>query len=310
LNWDDTEIQAADVLHLHAFYNLVSARKFLMKFPHKKKVVTLHDERFFTGGCHYQMSCEQLNTGCQGCPQVRIPFRPIVARQRKEITQLVSGNLDVTFVCPSQWIMERAMNAFPDLPDYHFVQIYNPIPSNFEVTNQRANHEQGVNFGFVSQNLDNPIKNLGLLLDAYKQVRAVDSDQYSLTLIGESRTDFSVHDLNISQTIANSTLELQNAFSMIDVLVIPSTHDNLPNVMGEALMSGVGLIGSDVGGIAEIVRLFDQRLFQSGDKEGLVQAMQNFILVDRTQIRDEAEHVFGYQTIAAKLSEVYSSRLH
>jgi glycosyltransferase involved in cell wall biosynthesis len=96
----------------------------------------------------------------------------------------------------------------------------------------------------------------------------------------------------------------------MDVLVVPSTYDNLPNVMGEALMSGVGLIGSNVGGIAEIAKLFNQHLFDNGDKAGLVQAMQNFKLVDRTHIKDQADQVFGYQTIATRLSEVYSSRLH
>jgi glycosyltransferase involved in cell wall biosynthesis len=80
--------------------------------------------------------------------------------------------------------------------------------------------------------------------------------------------------------------------------------------MGEALMSGVGLIGSNVGGIPEIAQLFNQHLFESGDKAGLVQAMQNFKLADRTQIKDQADHVFGYQTIAAKLSEVYSTKFH
>jgi glycosyltransferase involved in cell wall biosynthesis len=307
LNWGDTEIQRADVLHLHAFYNLVSVRDFLRKFPHKKKVVTLHDERFFTGGCHYQMDCEQLNLGCQRCPQVRIPYRPLVARQRKSVLQLVSGNLDVTFVCPSLWMMQRAMNAFPEFPKSHFVQIYNPIPTNSTVTNQRATRERGINFGFVSQNLDNPIKNLGLLLGAFKEVSSVYSGRHSLTLVGESNSDYSIGNPKISQKVATSSLELQKIFSMMDVLIVPSTHDNLPNVMGEALMSGVGLIGSNVGGIPEIVKLFRQSLFDSGDTEGLVQAMQNFKLVSRAHLNEQAESVFGYQAIATKLGEVYSS---
>jgi glycosyltransferase involved in cell wall biosynthesis len=310
LNWDHPEIQTADVLHLHAFYNLVSVRNFLSKYPHKKKVVTLHDERFFTGGCHYQMDCEQLENGCRRCPQVRIPFHPLVARQRKSVLRLVNRNLDVTFVCPSLWMMERAMNAFPEFPDSHFVQIYNPIPTNSTVTNQSATRERGINFGFVSQNLDNPIKNLGLLLDAFKEVSAVYTGQHSLTLIGESNRDYSMGGLDVSQRVVNSTLELQKAFRVMDVLIVPSTHDNLPNVMGEALMSGVGLIGSNVGGIPEIAKLFNQQLFESGDKAELVQAMQSFKLADRIHIKDQADHVFGYQTIAARLSEVYSSKLH
>lgn len=310
LNWDNTEIQTADVLHLHAFFNLVSVRNFLRKFPNKKKVITLHDERFFTGGCHYQMDCEQLEFGCQRCPQVRMPYRPLVARQRKSVLQLVRGNLDVTFICPSLWMMERARNAFPEFPVSHFRQIYNPIPPNFTATNQRATRKRGINFGFVSQNLDNPIKNLEFLMDAFKEVNVGHSDQHTLTLIGSSNKDYSRHNINVAQRVANSTSDLQSVFSVMDALVVPSTHDNLPNVMGEALMSGVGLIGSNVGGIPEIVKLFNQHLFESGDKAGLVQAMQKFNLVDRTLLKEQADQVFGYQTIAARLSEVYSSGFH
>jgi glycosyltransferase involved in cell wall biosynthesis len=206
--------------------------------------------------------------------------------------------------------MERARSAFPEFPDSNFVQIYNPIPTNFGVSNQRAPRKQGINFGFVSQNLDNPIKNLRLLLDAFKEVNEVYSSQHTLTVIGASNSDYSMCNANVAQRVVNSTLDLQRAFSAMDVLVVPSTHDNLPNVMGEALMSGVGLIGSNVGGIPEIVKLFNQHLFESGDKAGLVQAMQKFNLVDRTLLKEQADQVFGYQTIAARLSEVYSSGHH
>ena len=202
------------------------------------------------------------------------------------------------------------MNAFPEFPNSHFVRIYNPIPVNLTVTNERTTRERGINFGFVSQNLDNPIKNLRLLLEAFKEVSVVYPGQHSLALIGESNRDYSLHGVNVSQKAVHSTLVLQKAFRFMDVLVVPSTHDNLPNVMGEALMSGVGLIGSNVGGIPEIVKLFNQQLFESGDKAGLVQAMQNYKLADRANIKNQADQVFGYQTIAARLSEVYSSRLH
>lgn len=306
LNWDDAEIQKADVLHLHAFYNLVSVRSFLKEFPHKKKVITLHDERFFTGGCHYDMGCEQLNLGCRRCPQVRIPYRPLVARQRESVLELVSGNLDVTFVCPSQWMMERASNAFPEFSESHFVQIYNPIPANLVITNGGTTRDQGINFGFVSQNLDNPIKNLELLLDAFKQISVIYPGRHSLALIGESSRDYSMCGPKISQQVVKSTLELQKAFSVMDVLVVPSTQDNLPNVMGEALMSGVGLIGSNVGGIPEIVKIFGQSLFESGDKSGLVQAMQNFRLTDRTLLKERADSVFGYREISTRFMQVYS----
>ena len=307
LDWDDPEIASADVLHLHAFYNLVSIRSFLKKYPRKKKVVTLHDERFYTGGCHNSMGCDQIATGCQNCPQVRTLFRPLVAAQRKNVLKLIGSEQGVTFICPSSWMLERAMSAFPDFPRSQFVQIYNPIPRYVTLTNPSTPRVEGINFGFISQSLDNPIKNLDLLLSAFRQMSKGDLGRNSLILVGESEKDYSDHNLNISQTVAASTNELHRLFSEIDVLVVPSSHDNLPNVLGEALMSGVGLIGSSAGGIPEIVKLFRQSLFINGDKEGLVQALKDSKLPDRSHIQEQASSVFGYSKIVTKMLEVYSS---
>ena len=46
LNWEDSRIQASDVIHLHALYNLAPIKNFLSLDPNKVKVVTVHDERF------------------------------------------------------------------------------------------------------------------------------------------------------------------------------------------------------------------------------------------------------------------------
>ena len=309
LNWDDPEIESADVLHLHAFYNLVSIRSFLTKYPNKKKVVTLHDERFLTGGCHYRMGCEQLENGCKSCPQVRIPFRPLVARQRKSVNQLIHGDLDVTFICPSVWLMDQAMKAFPEFSRSRFIQIYNPIPKSSAVVATKSTHRPGINFGFVSQSLENPLKDLSLLLEAFESVNEIAPGRYSLTLVGESDKNYSVSNPNISQKTATSLAELQKVFSAIDVLVVPSRQDNLPNVLGEALMCGVGLIGSNAGGIPEVVELFNQSLFENGDREGLVQALRDYEISDRSYLQEQANNVFGYHVIAPKLMEVYSSLL-
>ena len=154
MDWSNSEIESADVLHLHAFYNLLSVQSFLSRYPHKKKVVTLHDERFFTGGCHYKMECEQINKGCQHCPQVRIPFRPIVTKQRHDVNVLIRENLEITFVCPSLWIMKRAMSALPELSSIHFEQIYNPIPRVASPSIQKPAQANRINFGFIAQDLD------------------------------------------------------------------------------------------------------------------------------------------------------------
>ena len=306
MDWSNSEIESADVLHLHAFYNLLSVQSFLSRYPHKKKVVTLHDERFFTGGCHHKMECEQINNGCQHCPQVRTPFRPIVTKQRHDVNVLIKENLDITFVCPSLWIMKCAMAAFPELSSIHFKQIYNPIPFVANPPIKLPIQANRINFGFIAQDLDNPLKGLNLLLGAFKKVTELRPDKYTLTLVGKSKSNYSTEHSNISQQVITSSSELQKLLSAIDALVIPSAYDNLPNVLGEALMSGVSLIGSNVGGIPEILKTFSQTLFESGDQAGLIQAMLNYELSDRSNLQEMAKSVFSYQSIAKKMINVYS----
>ena len=48
--------QKAEILHFHAFYNLIEIKKIIELAKERPVVVTLHDQRFFTGGCHYSFS--------------------------------------------------------------------------------------------------------------------------------------------------------------------------------------------------------------------------------------------------------------
>lgn len=307
LDWNDPDIVSADVLHLHAFYNLVSIKSFLQKFPNKRRVITLHDERFYTGGCHYSYECRLIPSGCQTCPQVRQLFRPLVAKQRRNVKSLMRQDSEVTFVCPSAWILHRAREAFPELPKENFVHIYNPIPKSNIATKKIATLNSELRFGFIAQNLENPIKNLDLALRAFDQLTELHPRKYSFTLLGESECDYTVNRPGVAQRVIRTLTELQIALGSIDVLIVPSKQDNLPSVLGEALINGVGLIGSDVGGIPEIIELFDQSLFKSGDETGLIQAMKNYQLSDRIKLEKRAEEVFGYHAIATKLNAVYSA---
>lgn len=306
IDWQDPDIEAADVLHLHAFYNLVSVKSFLVKFPSKKKVITLHDERLYTGGCHVSHDCLGFVSGCQKCPQVNHVFRSLVEKQKRDLGNLMSNYSNAVIVCPSSWILNRAKVALHELHGSNFFQVYNPIPS---VNAQPFKNDTGgpkIRFGFVSQSLDNPIKNLPLLLCAFKELTNLNPEKYSLTLVGTSEKSYSMEHPMIAQTIVRNPAELQVVLSAIDVLVVPSTQDNLPNVLGEALMNGVGLIGSDVGGIPEVIDTFKQSLFESGDLHGLIEAMANYKLTDRKKLQVMAEEVFGYKTIADKMKTIYS----
>ena len=305
LQWGNTEIESADVIHLHAFYNLVSIRDFLYQYPNKLKVVTLHDERFYTGGCHYAGACPQVPTGCQSCPQVHKPFRFLIKNTRKKVVQDVHNFPNLILLCPSEWIFNRAKKAFPDLPAMNFRKIYNPVPISERVPPTQLSSNAEISLGFISQELENPLKNLDLLLKAFDRITDLYPDKFHLTLVGNSNSNYALRNPLITQTRVRSNLELQEVLSEIDVLVVPSISDNLPNVIVEALMSGVSVIGSNVGGIPELLGLFEQTVFESQNEDELVQEILEFKRRDRSKLKEKSASVFGYSAISTEVVNAY-----
>ena len=47
--------------------------------------------------------------------------------------------------------------------------------------------------------------------------------------------------------------QMPSVMNCIDVLVLPSLNEGLPLVCAEALKCGVNVVGSDVGGVAEVI---------------------------------------------------------
>ena len=73
-SWDFSEhpiILDADVINLHWIAEFIGTEslKKLAKLG-KPLVWTLHDERAFTGGCHYTFGCMKYSYTCSECPQI------------------------------------------------------------------------------------------------------------------------------------------------------------------------------------------------------------------------------------------------
>ena len=97
----------------------------------------------------------------------------------------------------------------------------------------------------------------------------------------------------------------------MDLLAVPSRQDNSPNVIGEAFMSGVRVLGSQVGGIPELVRDFDCLAINTTDPS--VFASHILHELEREYLRKElavrANEVFGYKKIGSNLKKLYEEVL-
>ena len=88
-----------------------------------------------------------------------------------------------------------------------------------------------------------------------------------------------------------------------------SNFENLPCVIVEAFASGVPVLSTDVGGIAEIVSPERGILIHSGDEDALLQGMNNLLdhsdEYDKAAIRQYAQKTFAAPIIGQQIADVY-----
>ncbi len=83
-----------------------------------------------------------------------------------------------------------------------------------------------------------------------------------------------------------------------DVLVIPSLRESFPNVAIEAFLLGVPVIGTNVGGIPELLSN-GRGIIANPTTDDLAKAMMDMVVVDRDKIKKKAFE-FAMQNLTAK----------
>lgn len=107
--------------------------------------------------------------------------------------------------------------------------------------------------------------------------------------------------------------EVAEAYAASDFLLLFSRFENLPCVIVEAMASGLPVLSTDVGGIAEILAPERGVLIPSEDEEalllGLRQLLDNCRSYDKRSIRDYAVRTFSSAIIGKQLSDAYTTVL-
>ena len=110
-----------------------------------------------------------------------------------------------------------------------------------------------------------------------------------------------------------TSAEVAEAFSKTDFFVLFSNFENLPCVIVEAFASGVPVLSTNVGGIAEIVNSERGILINSGDEDALLQGMNQMLdtygQYNREAIRQYALQTFANEIIGKQIYEQYQKVL-
>ena len=108
-----------------------------------------------------------------------------------------------------------------------------------------------------------------------------------------------------------TSAEVAEAFASADGFVLFSNFENLPCVIVEAFASGVPVLTTDVGGIAEIVNPERGILIHSGDEDALLQGMNTLLdhsdEFDKAAIRQYALKTFAAPIIGQQIADAYKT---
>lgn len=270
---------SVDVVHIHSFYNMLNLKEIAVLSQKKKIFVTLHDERFYTGGCHYTYSCEGFLSGCFRCPQAKNLMRKIPEITMKSAMNSWKRAESVTFIAPSKWLAEKAQRS-PLLRESRVIHIPNPVPVNFFFDKDKPGDKPGdgsrlLTIGFISENLNNPYKGIEILRSALSQLE--NNKSVILKLFGSGSPGKFSSNVRVESRRFTSSEEAQSAISECDLIIVPSTQDNSPSVIAESLMCGVPVLGSRTGGITEVVDEFNLPSFAAGSSVELAQQVSQYI---------------------------------
>jgi glycosyltransferase involved in cell wall biosynthesis len=257
-----SEFQEADIIHLHwinqGMLSLGGIQKILRSG--KPVVWTMHDIWPTTAICHLTLGCRSFTSACKSCRL--LPGGSTLAQSvwRKKQRLLEDGN--IYFVACSHWL-EQETKASALLKGHKITSIPNPIDTHIynRCNKQEARQRLGLPADkklilFVSQRVTNRNKGMDYLIEACRLL--TDIPQLGVVILGGHAEDVTTQLSTFNSQLStfplgyvNDEHRIVDIYNAVDVFVLPSLSENLPNTIMEAMACGVPCVGFKVGGIPE-----------------------------------------------------------
>jgi glycosyltransferase involved in cell wall biosynthesis len=174
-------------------------------------------------------------------------------------------------------------------------------------------------FRFIHVSNMVPLKNAEGILRAFK-LFAEKAGNVQLVIVGD--TDPAIRHYAAGLGLSDKNVffhgevpyeQVATEMKQSDCLVLFSNIENSPCVISEAFCCGLPVIGTDVGGIPELINESNGILIEPKDEAALATAMlkmmNGYLNYNHKKIAEDAQNKFSYDIIGKKMGEIYDAVL-
>jgi glycosyltransferase involved in cell wall biosynthesis len=314
-----------DLLHLHwvgdGFLKIETLQS--LNIP---LIWTMHDSWAFTGGCHLPADCKKYETSCGACPVLGSQAEKDLSRRVWDRKRRNYPLKEMTFISPSLWLAEQARASsllrnchIEVIPNGVDCSVYSPgdkmaarsacgLPEDREIILFGARHA----FSDFNKGVDLLWETLGKLPIELRR-------KCQLVIFGEQKDNFvpPVEIETLNYGVIDDEAEIANLYRAADLFLMTSRQENLPNMVSEAMSSGLPCVAFAVGGIPEqishrengcLVDPFDTDAMSS-EVSWLLSAKVEHLAMGR-KAREFAQDRYSLQKVASQHIVLYEKVLN
>lgn len=286
------EFKEANVIHLHwvnqGFLSLADIQRILS--TGKRIVWTMHDMWPMTSICHHSADCMHYQDHCHDCFLLNHPSAKDLSFSIFERKKEMMAHGRVTFVGCSEWITNLARKSalignqrIVSIPNAIHSSVFHPMPKD-EARRKNNLPTEGKLILFGSLKVTDKNKGMDYLIRAIdKLARQQRVEGLGIVVVGtktEEITQLFPLPVHAIPYIADEH-RMASLYNAVDAFVTPSLHENLPNVIAEAMSCGVPCVGFHVGGIPEMItHQEDGYVAQYKDADDLAEGI-SYVLSDK-----------------------------